>query len=50
MMGKGKAEKEKLEWQLALVLSEKRMIDGMQEICDTMKESEKIGALGTGRV
>lgn len=41
MTGEGKPErdKDKLEWQQVIESSETRMREGMQEICDTMKNS-----------
>lgn len=41
MTGKGKSDKDKdrSDWQQAIAMSEKRMMDGMQEICDTMKNN-----------
>lgn len=37
MTGRGKAERGKVEWQQVIEASGRRMMEGMQEICDTMK-------------
>lgn len=39
MTRREKSEREKVEWQQAIEALERRMMEGMHEICDTMKNS-----------
>lgn len=41
MATRNKQEKEKAEWQLALDLQEKKMMEGMQDICNKMSDKLK---------
>lgn len=38
---KTEKDKEKAEWQLALDLQEKRLMEGMQDICKSMSDNLK---------
>lgn len=41
MTNRNKNEKEKAEWQLALDLQEKKILDGMKEACNSISENLK---------
>lgn len=41
MAGRNKGEKEKAEWQLALDLQEKKLLEGMKEACNSMSDNLK---------